>query len=449
VNSAPEGAWIVCGGCGAIPDAADPFPFICPNAGDGGDHVLRRRLDLKSLTFPQDDPEPNPFVRYRRFLYSYSLARAHGMTDEAYVFLVRRLNDRVALVDGRGFSVTPFAPAAALGVRVGLSAPVWVKDETGNVAGSHKARHFFGLLIYLEVVERVGLVSAGVMPQLAVASCGNAALAAATLAAAGGRRLQVFVPTEADARIVARLRELGAEVSVCPRRDDGRGDPAEAALRDALAAGSLPFTCQGSHNGLVIEGGETIGYEMAAQLASAGTALDDVVVQVGGGALASALAGAFEEAVGLDVLPRRPRLHTVQTDGAWPLKRALDRIIARVPAWTRSSCLGDVLAEIARDRSSYMWPWETTPHSMAVGLLDDETYDWLAVVEAMLATGGHAVVAGEDALAWANAVARDTGIPVDPTGSAGLAGLRQLRQQGSLGIDARVGIIFTGGDARS
>ena len=34
------------------------------------------------------------------------------------------------------------------------------------------------------------------------------------------------------------------------------GDP----YRAALAAGSLPFTCRGSDNGLAIEGGSTIGY---------------------------------------------------------------------------------------------------------------------------------------------------------------------------------------------
>jgi phosphate-selective porin len=30
---------------------------------------------------------------------------------------------------------------------------LWVKDETHNVAGSHKARHLMGLLLYLAVVE--------------------------------------------------------------------------------------------------------------------------------------------------------------------------------------------------------------------------------------------------------------------------------------------------------
>ena len=30
-----------------------------------------------------------------------------------------------------------------------------------------------------------------------------------------------------------------------------------------LAAGAIPFTCQGNLNGLAIEGGETLGFELA------------------------------------------------------------------------------------------------------------------------------------------------------------------------------------------
>ena len=48
-----------------------------------------------------------------------------------------------------------------------------------------------------------------------------------------------------------------------------------------------------------------------------------------------------------------------------------------------------------------MWPWETVPHSLAHGILDDETYDWVALVDAMLATGGQAIVVDEDEIAGA------------------------------------------------
>jgi threonine synthase len=450
----PGGSRIVCGGCGAVLDPAEPYPFRCPNVGDGGDHVLRRELDLGVVEFPHDDPEPNPFVRYRSFLHAYHMARGHGMEDEAFVSLVRQLDAEVARVDGHGFSATPLEPWPPLGERIGLSAPLWVKDETGNVAGSHKARHLFGLLLHLEVAERLGLAGgamrldlagAAARPDLAIASCGNAALAAAVVAAAGRRRLRVFVPVDADPRVVARLRALDADVRVCRREPGVPGDPTVAALRAALAAGAQPFTCQGDENGLAIEGGETIGYEMVASLAAAGAGLDDVVIQVGGGALASSVAAAFAETVALRILPRAPRLHTVQTEGAWPLKRAFDLVAERLPAGSGSAELQAVLRDAARRRSAFMWPWETTPCGIAQGILDDETYDWLAVVGAMLETGGRPVVVSELALAEANALAVEaTGITVDATGSAGLAGLSKLRREGVVPPDARVALLFTG-----
>ena len=151
------------------------------------------------------------------------------------------------------------------------SGGVWVKDETGNVSGSHKGRHLMGLLIHLEVAERLGLHRAAGRSTLAIASCGNAALAAAVVARAGGGGFGCSSrPTRMPA-IVARLRRLGSDVVACPREPGVAGDPAYLRLREELAAGAVPFTCQGNENGLAIEGGETIAYEIASHLA--GTAV--------------------------------------------------------------------------------------------------------------------------------------------------------------------------------
>ena len=107
-------------------------------------------------------------------------------------------------------------------------------------------------------------------PSLAIASCGNAALAAAVVARAGERELRVFVPVDADQVVVARLEELGAHIEVSERRPGEAGDPTYLRLLDAIAQSALPFTCQGNLNGLAIEGGETIAYEMVSDLAASG-----------------------------------------------------------------------------------------------------------------------------------------------------------------------------------
>jgi threonine synthase len=264
------------------------------------------------------------------------------------------------------------------------------------------------------------------------------------VAAAGGRVLDVFVPVEADSAVIARLKSLDARVTVCPREAGVPGDPTYHRLRRALAEGELPFTCQGNENGIAVEGGFTLGYEIAAALAG-GPALDRLVVQVGGGALASACIESIDDSVALGVLPAMPRVHTVQTEGAWPLRRAFDRVAARLPAGATPVDVQEALSYAATHRSEFMWPWEEEPHSVAHGILDDETYDWLAVVEGMLRTGGSPVVVDEDLLVHANELAVSaTGIDVDPTGSSGLAGLIALRDGGEIGDHERVAVLFTG-----
>ena len=439
---------LVCAGCGAEPDPGDPYPFSCPNArtGDDVDHVLRRDLDLSAVGFPLVEPEPNPFIRFRSFLRAYHVAIAGGLSDEDFCTLVRRLDRQVADVDGHGFTATPFARSDALSVRLGFSEQggVWVKDETGNVSGSHKARHLFGVLLYLEVVETLGLTDPSRRRDLAIASCGNAALAAAVVAAAGGRTLHVFVPVDADTVVLARLEELGAHVTVCPRVEGQSGDPTVYRLLQAIAGGALPFTCQGNLNGLAIEGGETLGYEIAASLAASGETVDRLVVQVGGGALASACSESLHEAAALGALPAAPHFHAVQTEGAWPLRRAYDAVAARCRSRTHDE-IREALAYAAHHRSEFMWPWEDEPHSIAHGILDDETYDWLAVVEGMLDTGGGPLVVGEETLGQAHALALEaTGIQVCTTGSAGLAGLLAMRSSGHVSADERVAVLFTG-----
>jgi threonine synthase len=425
---------LVCGGCGSSPPADEPYPFRCPRAslGDGGDHVLRRVLDLSAVEFPGPSAELDTFVRYRQLLSSYHLASERGLGDDDFVSLVSGL--------GVSFTTTPFGTSEELAKRIGTTATLWVKDETHNVAGSHKARHLFGVLLHLAVVEKVGLARLPA-PPLAIASCGNAALAAVEVAAAAGRYLKVFVPVDASPPIVRRLHELGAEVTVCERPEGTAGDPTYHALLRALDDGAIPFTCQGNLNGLAIEGGETLGWEMV----SAGAGLDHIVVQVGGGALASAVAQSLQESVALGALERMPAVHIVQTEGAWPLRRAYENVVSLLPDAPSDAQIRAALRGASERRAEFMWPWETVPHSIAHGILDDETYDWLAVVEAMLRTGGRPVVVGEDELVEANRAAVEaTGIDVDETGSAGLAGLIHLLREGVVGPGESAAVVFTG-----
>jgi threonine synthase len=470
-------AW-TCTGCGARFGGLEPVPMRCPRAmpGDDVDHVVRRTIDPHRVRFPTGD-EPNPFVRYRGLFHAWHLARAIGWSDGAYVDLVEGLDEAVARVDGRGFRETPLVVADALAAALAMqSQTVLVKDETGNVAGSHKARHLFGTVLELEL-RAAALRGAAAQPAarseavgigpLAIASCGNAALAAAVVARAWGRELRVFIPPDADPAVVARLRALDASVTVARRRPGVGGDPAYARLRDALEGGAVPFTCQGNENGFAIEGGLTLGAELVSQLVDADRDVDHVIIQVGGGALAASTIQALREAVSLGALHWMPRIHAVQTHGGYPLARAYARVArhlldrpldeplpATVGPWDTADHLREIAAtpagvaaldELPRHRSTWMWPWETTPESIAHGILDDETYDWYAVVRGLVESGGETVVVDEATLRLANDLARrTTASDVDHTGSAGLAGLIDLRRRGAIAPDDRVAVLFTG-----
>lgn len=455
----PARGRMVCAGCGTALAPDDPRPFRCPDAAsdDDVDHVLRPDLPGPAR-FPRDR-DPQPFARYRQLSLAYDFARAHGRSDLDYVELVRDLDAAVAAIGGRRFVETPFERGAALSAALGCApeAGVWIKNETGNVAGSHKARHLFGIMLWLRIAEPSATAS------LAIASCGNAALAAAVVARAAERDLEVFVPPDAAPPVLRRLRELGARLVTCARTGDRPGDPCVHAFHAAVAAGALPFGCQGNDNGLTIEGGKTLGFEIVDALSRQEQTLDALFVQVGGGALASATVQALAQAHALGAVAKMPRLHAVQTTAVAPLARAYDRVAGRIA--TRLGIATENVAERARQirhrladeaieselhhaahhRSSFMAPWQHVPESLARGILDDETYDWHAVVTGMLRSGGYPVTADESTLRAAHDLARaKTGIEVCPTGTAGLAGLLALRERGDWHPGEQAAVLFTG-----
>jgi threonine synthase len=355
----------------------------------------------------------NPFVRYRERLDSYTAARDGGLSDERFIDIVEQLDAAVAAVDGRGFVVTPTRSMPELAAAAGFDdVELFVKVEVDNVGGSHKARHLFGVALQMLVDEALGQEPSG---PLAIASCGNAALGASVIARALGRPLQVFVPTWADQPVIDRLTTLGADLRVCARQDGEAGDPCYLRFGEAVAAGARPFSVQGVNTPSTFDGGRTLGWELADQVAD----LDALYVQVGGGALATSTS------IGLGDVA----LYPVQAEGCAPLRRAWDLLSP-----------GFDFDAAAADPAAFMWPWEPEPTSAASGILDDVTYDWLPLLRRTLATGGEPLVASEATVLRAHELARTTGIAVSATGSAGLAG--PLTSPPSPG--SRIAVLFTG-----
>lgn len=425
ITDRPGVTGMVCAACGTeVPIGAGAL--VCPASSPGDRCHVLHFVDSVAPFRPID--HPNPFVAYRAYLAVDAHGAAIGLDDDRRLAVIEQLDAAVARVAGTGFRRTPLSREDRLSAALGFAPEggIWVKDETQNVGGSHKARHLFTEMVQLLMSEAAGTSrwGGGPRPRLAIASCGNAAIAASTLAAAVGWPIDVFVPPSASLTVLTVLESLQASVTVCPRREtDPAGDPCVLRFREAVAAGSVPFGVQGTENAWCRDGGRTLGWEISDEM---GHRADRIFVQVGGGAFAACV-GASLRSSGV-----HPMLHAVQAEGCAPLERA----------WRRAIATGGI-DNVGARWSECMWPWEDEPRSLADGILDDETYDWIGVVDAMAHTGGSPVVATEGHIVEAHRLARaHTGIDVSPTGSAGLAGVLAVRDR--IADAERVVVVFSG-----
>ena len=482
--------------CPACDRGYDPSGGLlaCPHRRPGSEHTLRRLTAFgpsarAAATHLRQSWQAGPRDPFR--LFSAGFASRALLGRPAYEAVLDELDGRLQEMDGTGFRVTQLVEGRRLARALARPGRLLIKNETVNVSGSHKARHLMGSLLYLEAIRRRRPQAP--RPTLAIYSCGNAALGAATVARAGGFDLHAFVPQDVDPLVEKLLHRHRARVHKYGRDSGAAGDPCYLAFRRAVEQkGWLPFCCSGNDNWSNIEGGETLGWETLMQVAETGLDVTATVIQVGGGALGRAIAQAWRTALALGLAQRLPRIYACQPEGGFPFVRAylllLGRIAVRnglawdLPPWqhnrdpgpqlarlknfSRSEAprirrvadfarrhfdtpaVGQVLAEAVTRRDAFMWAWDgAPPRSLAHGILDDETYDWLALAAAILRTGGRAEIIDETQIARAHGLARaETDMTPCATGTSGLAGLLQLTAAGDIASAENVALFFTGLD---
>jgi threonine synthase len=464
--------------------------FACPEARPGQEHILRKTLQADGnvtdrILSAWQQGSGRSFEIFRWLNAGHFL-----LGEKRYLPLLDRLGERLQKLEGQDFLVTPLSAGRDLAQALGRSGRVWVKNEIHNITGSHKGRHLMGSLLYLEALRT--LENRDTKQGLAVYSCGNAALAASAVARAGAYELHAFVPEDVDPVVADMLQERGAIVERIARTATGGGDPCYLAFRQAISDnGWLPFACAGNDNWSNIDGGSTLGWELMLQLADQAATLSAIVVQVGGGALARAVAQALEEGQQLRILQDLPQIHVCQPEGGFPFVRAYLLVLADIArqgkltfdlrydrtgdpvdqlkslvdfcrlhrdqilhlvefVCTRfdSTAVRAVLDRLPEQPVRYMWPWDgAAPGSLAHGILDDVTYDWYYLLLAVLKSGGTAEILPEEAIRRAHRLAHErAGIRTCATGSAGLAGLMQLQEAGCIQPGQDVGLLFTGID---
>ena len=241
------------------------------------------------------------FERFAPRLEVQRLVETGELPADRLVSAVRELDAAVARVEGHGFEPTPFGAAPELAEAVGIGdSELWVKDETGNVSGSHKARHLFGVALAHRMAG-AGRRGRGAprMPSPAAETprwpprwWPGLLAGASTCSCRPG-------PNDA---VVARITELGGRVVRCEREPGVPGDPAHHAMLAAIEAGAVPFSCQGTETPATIDGGRTLAWEMVDSLVEHDgerpARLNRLFVQVGGGALATAVVTGLAAAVG-------------------------------------------------------------------------------------------------------------------------------------------------------
>ena len=175
---------------------------------------------------------------------------------------------------------------------------VTLKLEQLQCAGSFKARGAFANLL-LRDVPPAGVVAA---------SGGNHGVAVAYAAHRRGVPARIFVPTVSAPAKMERIRQLGAELVVTGER---YADALAAAQAWVESSGAMSVHAFDQRETLLGQG--TLALELAGQAPEMGTALDTVLVPVGGGGLIGGIAAYFAGTV---------RVIGVEPDGAPTLTRA-------------------------------------------------------------------------------------------------------------------------------
>lgn len=305
---------------------------------------------------------------------------------------------------------TPLLPLAAAALETG-AAQVLLKYEAVNPTHSFKDR---ANAVAVSMARHFGF------RKVICTSTGNHGVALAAYAARAGMRCLVLLPPGAPPAAASEIGFYGGDAVTV----DGDVVPLMGRLwrdhgwyvsqRNAAGVDGRVFG-----NPFGMEGYKTMAYEIFQQLG--GRAPDRVLVPVGGGDGAWGVYKGFDELVRLGLAVSLPRITVCQSSAGAPLVNAYRRHLARVATVPASS-------------------------TIAFSIVDRHSGDH--ALWAIQRSGGQAVEVDDDALRNAEAMLGRTGICVEPSSAASLAGLRRLAWGGDRFDGETVVLIGTGSGLR-
>lgn len=300
---------------------------------------------------------------------------------------------------------TPTFAPPQLKKELGLN-QLWVKDESGNPSASFKDRASALL------VARAREIGAEV---IVTASTGNAGAALAGMAAAVGHQSVIFAPKTAPPAKITQLVIYGARVILV---DDNYDAAYKLSLEATEEFGW--YNRNTGYNPFTAEGKKTAAYEIWEQVLLA-EELDRplcVFVSVGDGNIISGIHKGFKDLYAIGQIKRMPRIFGCQSTG--------------------SAAIANAYQEGTEDIQPVQA--DTRADSISVNLPSDG----LRALRAATQTRGAYVTMEDSAILQAIADLGRVGIFAEPAGAASYAGLKEALKTGLVTRDDPVLVLNTG-----
>ena len=298
---------------------------------------------------------------------------------------------------------TPLYSGGRLGEHLGLR-NLFLKDDTRNPAGSYKDRA--SALVVAKALETGART-------VCTASTGNAATALACVCASQNVSCVVIVPETAPPAKLAQMLIYGARLFAVKGTYDQAFDlSTEACQRLGW------YNRNTAYNPYTIDGKRVAAFEIWEQLGC--KAPDSVWMPVGDGVIISGLAKGFRDLMGLGLIDRIPRLIAVQAAGSAALVDALERHLDEPEPIPGANSVADSIVVEA-------------PRNGILALRD------------IRHSGGRGVSVTDDEILTAIATCGQmTGVFVEPSSAAAVAGLIKEREAGHVADDECAVLLLTG-----
>jgi threonine synthase len=288
---------------------------------------------------------------------------------------------------------TPVFTLTRLAKKLGLE-HLWLKDESRNPTASFKDR------ASAVVVARAREIGAEVV---VTASTGNAGAALAGMSAAIGQKAVIFAPKSAPPAKVAQLLVFGAKVILV----DGTYD--EAFDLTIKAAQEFGWYCRNTgYNPFTAEGKKTAALEIwewynqkKEWMTEHGESVSDVpltvLVSVGDGNIISGMHKGFKDLLALGWMENMPRIIGVQAEGSAAIANAYHAGTEKIIPVSAKTIADSISVDLPRDG--------------------------VRAVRAARETGGTYIQVSDDEILQAIAALGLLGIFAEPAGATAYAGL--------------------------